>query len=146
DVVEEAEPHRTIGLGVMSGRTDECEAVLHFAGHDRLDEREIAAGGETRGLKRPRRYGCIRVEGVTRLTRRRRDAGNVRGRMDERELVHRRRAGLEPHETGPMILREDLEDGSDPRRTFGVSRSGIVGFEPAVAHERGTHGANITLA
>jgi hypothetical protein len=47
DVVEQAKSHRTVSLGVVSGRTHEGEAVVDPPGHDGVDERQHTPRGAT---------------------------------------------------------------------------------------------------
>ena len=51
DVVEQAEPHRAVGFGVMTGGTYGAEPERRLAGHQRTRHLERAAGGMERGAK-----------------------------------------------------------------------------------------------
>ena len=78
DVVEEAEPHRTVSLGVMPGRPDEGQrpgtgaAIEHV-----LDRRHRRTRRDIRGFERPGRRERIRIQGH----------GAARGLLDRREVV-----------------------------------------------------------
>src|SRR5881275_1137392 len=86
-VVEEAEAHGALALGVVPGWAHQREAVLHLPRQYRLAYDEQAPGGEPRGLPGLGRGRGVRVEDDTRAAGARRHALDVRRGMNERELL-----------------------------------------------------------
>ena len=101
DVVDEAEAHRRVALGVVAGRAQEHEGVVELAVEHRLDRAQQPAGGEQHRGVRPR-PGPRAVADLHPLPagHRREHRGDVRvgvgepqlvlGREARRQLGHRR--------------------------------------------------------
>ena len=133
-VVEEAEAHRAVALGVMAGRPDEREAALHLAAEDRLAAREEAPGGEPRRSGGGGRRDRVRVEDDARLARRARHALDVSARVDLRELVVGRGARLEANEV--TRAGEVIEENLQSLGALGMAASRIVRQHAGVGDHR----------
>ena len=62
DVVEQAEPHRPAGLGMMAGRADGAERVVGLAADNRIDRGDDRAGGAQRRSSRSRRQDRVGID------------------------------------------------------------------------------------
>ena len=51
DIIEQAEPHRMVPLGVMARRTDRAEGIVHSVRHNRVRRGQDPAGGQIRRLQ-----------------------------------------------------------------------------------------------
>ena len=63
DIVEEAEPHRPAGLGMVARRAHRAEGVIRLAGEDRVHRRRHRARSPPRRLARGRRHHRVGVDG-----------------------------------------------------------------------------------
>ena len=79
DVVEQAEPHRALGAGVVAGRSHGEEGGVAVAGCERVGGGEPGAGGPYRGRPRPGRHGRVEVDRPAAVLRQRLEALDVRG-------------------------------------------------------------------
>ncbi len=141
DVVEQAKAHGPIRLGVVAGRPNEREAVVDVARHDRVEDREVAAGGEARGLVRPRRRRGVGVEGEEPLPRRRHDPLDVLAAVIQRQLAGGRRPRPERDQPVAPTVGERLGYDPDALRALGMPWTGVVRLITRVENERGAHAA-----
>lgn len=91
DVVEQAEAHRTGGLGMVAGGTDSDEGVLDSTGKHLVHRQYRAAGSEGSGAgaaMADRRVG-IKLQTVARLRLQGKDRFDIGLRMNARDLLNR---------------------------------------------------------
>ena len=139
DVVEQAETHGAIALGVVAGRANEGKAVAESPRHHLFAELEQAADGQQGGGERSRRHGGIGVEGVALEIAGALDAGEVVVAVHQGHLIGRRQARRETAQTRPFAHRGQ-QDG-DALGALGVTVAGVVLRETLVEDEsRVTHG------
>jgi len=142
-VVEEAEAHGPLALGVVTRRADECETVPHLAREDRLAADEKAAGGEPRRLVGVGGRARIRVEDDARPPRRLRDVLDVRARVHERELVLGGGARGQPDESRRVL--EVIEEHLQTLGALGMAATRVVRQHARVRNDGRTacHGGTI---
>ena len=102
DVVEEAEAHRALGLGVMPGRADGAEGDRGLAGQQGAHHRAGSAGrvlGRAEGLRDHRR---VRVERPPAAGAQLGDRLHVCGRVHELQLLLAGRRRLAKVPPGPL--------------------------------------------
>ena len=126
-VVEQAEPHRAAGLGMVPGRAHGAERVVGLARDDRIDRGGDRAGGAQRGLARTRRHDRVGVDPDMAGSRHRlQQALDKAARMDAGDVVDRGLGRLAPVEPGEIRAVERLEHRPQPGRRFRVVRAGVV--------------------
>jgi hypothetical protein len=136
DVVEEAEAHGPIPLGVMPGGTGADERGPGAPLHHGVDRRDAAAGGQQR-----RRPGALRHAGVGIEPHGRPGADapqglDVRFVVDPRQRLERGRLrgdGQEPRQRAAAL--EAIPDGGQALRPLRVPRPVVVQQAPVVPHE-----------
>ena len=133
DVVEQAESHGPVWLGVVAGRADGGEGILRGTAEDRVDRRRDRARGAHRRIA-----GCgaetgIGVEiGGSRLRHRLQNTIHVFRAVHQKQSVARRQRGLDPGDgtgrDGPRRLPplQAIEHRLEPGRRLGMPRSGVV--------------------
>ena len=126
-VVEQAESHRLVRLGVMAGRAHRADRVLGLAAGHGVDRGENGAGRAERGFARAGRDDRVAVD--HRAAHRRdhaEDAVDEFGRMAERQeagIGHRRLAPIERRELGRLQRLQNRGQALGPLR---VALAGIM--------------------
>ncbi len=141
----DAETHRLVGLGVMSGRPHCAEGPLEGPrGHalDRLDHRPAGPFG---GRQTAGRHGGVGIQPHPALRR--------RGPPDRRDIG----LGMHPQEIGVLDTRRLAQvavetgvgqgrgHGGQPVRALGMPLARLVGQHVAVGEDRNGHGGNIAI-
>ena len=140
DVVEEAEAHRAVRLGVVPGRPQEREAVGQAPVRDRGGEVDEPSGGEPRRERRVAAGVGVGIELLEILAGRCVDGGDVRRRVDALELRVRGLAGGDaPAARGKPLLLEPPPDRREASRVLRVIVGRAVREEPLVVDEPGGH-------
>ena len=144
DVVEQAEAHRALALGVMAGGPDPAEADLGLAGEQRADHLTAAPAAcraaSIRGLARRKVSGSIAPPRRAQLA----DGAHVALGVDELELrlARRRRLAALPAQPVPLgRARARASPGARACRDGPARTAGIVGQARRVAVEQGAHRA-----
>jgi len=141
DVVEEAESHRLIGLGVVPRRAQEREPVGERSRQDRcrqVDETSRRQQGSVCRL--PRRIG-VGIELRMVAERGGLDAVDVLGGVDGEELLPRGLAGRDPPAARDETVRhEPAPDRRQSAGMLGVLVGRAVEEEPLVVDETGRRG------
>ena len=125
DIVEQAEPHRPAGLGMMAGRAHGAERVVGLARDDGIDRGGDGAGGAQRRLARSRRHDRVGVDPDMAGSRHRvQQALDKAARMDAGDVVDRGLGRLAAVEPGEIRAVERLQHRPQPGRRFRVVRPG----------------------
>ena len=143
DVVEEAEAHRPIALGVVPGRPDRAERTLALAPHHEVGGEHDGAGGVLCRRQRVRVERGVGVDEVqpcrgARLlegidVRVAVHAGDLRARRRQRRVVAQ--VGVEPGGD------QAVADGVQPVGALGMVRPHVVQQRGRVGDVGGGHGA-----
>ena len=119
DVVEQAESHGPVALGVMAGRPDQGEGVADLAVQDIVGGFDRSSGGEPGGLIGEGGHGRVGVELDVRPAVRPGQEIDVSRSVDRGELFVRRRPGLDPRQgkgrPAASIVRGRLRAARGPR-------------------------------
>ena len=94
---------------MMTGRSHQGKAIVHFAFHDRIQNSQKTAGGEQGRLIRLRGHARIRVKGCGFEAGRGSDAANQAGVVHQSDLFMRRVSGVKTFQTVALIGREAAE-------------------------------------
>jgi hypothetical protein len=137
DVVEQAEAHRPVGLGVVTGRAHAGEPVVDLAGHDRVNQGEHPAGGQAGGVMGGRRHPGVGVEREALVVRARRHLAQVGRVVHEGEVRGGGSPRLEAHQPAAVAAFEGGAQGGEARRPLGVARPRVVGLEALVDDDAG---------
>jgi hypothetical protein len=134
DVVEEAEAHCSVGLGVVAGRPQpaEGEARRTLVAEQPVDGVDGAPSRVQRRLPGARARDGVVVDVAAAALDERLDRLDVCGVMDPQKLLDLRRRGLDHLEPHPVALRHRLLDGDEAALVLGV-RTGLVLEGTAVA-------------
>src|SRR5579872_1882904 len=126
-VVEEAEAHRRLGLGVMARRAHRDESVGAAPAHHRVDGARRSARGATRRLERSWRHRRVGVEATQALLRRGAlDRGEIRLGMDaQQRLAADQRRRLAREQRKALLLKRPL-DRLDALRAFGMAIARVM--------------------
>ena len=138
DVVEQAEPHRAVALGVMAGRPHQRHRGRMDAGHHPLHRIDGSPCRQARDLIRFGRGVGVRVE-------RQRSAGGLSHPLQVGGVVHARELF-----DGCFARSDDLGTASPPSvdhrghrlgafQTLGVTRRGLVFAEPVGVNQDHRH-------
>ena len=121
-VVEEAEPHRPRGFGVVAGRPRRNEGISRLAGHHLVDRMHDTADSPQGRLETARRHGRVGIQAhQTFLRRRLADGVDVVQGMAERDRVERCARRLDAGEHLEALVLERAVDGTQPIRAFGMA-------------------------
>ena len=137
DIVEEAEPHGAVALGMMAGGTYEREAVVDAAGDHRVEQLQHAADRQTRRIERPGRHRRVGVEREVRHRASARHLLEVAWPVHEGDVIGRRQPGLDVHQAG--LFQQLGKKYADAFRPLGVPGAGIVLHKPLVEYESCAH-------
>jgi hypothetical protein len=139
--VEEAEPHRADGLGMVPGRAHGAEAVRRTAGDHLVGRHHDAADRAQHRLEGARRHRGVGVEPHQPLLRRGvADFRDVVDRVAQRDRLQRRRGRLHAHEVLETRVFQGLVNGAQPVRPLGMSGRRDVVEAGRVGDEKGRHG------
>jgi hypothetical protein len=142
DVVEEAETHRPVSLGVVPRRPHQGEAVVRPVGHNRVDQRQETSAGQERRFVGARRHGCVGVKGLRPAACGARHKLEVLLRVHQRNLLGGRRPRFEAYETGTTEAFDKVAESGDPLRALRVPVPGVVALVALVDHNRGSQHGN----
>ncbi len=139
-VVEQAEAHRMLRLGVMARRTHGAEGVAGGSLHHGVDRRRHRAGRAQRRLARARRQDGVGIDRGIILLRHGGDERVDEGpRMDARDVGEIGRGRLAMSELGEGRAGQAVEHRLEPRRGFRVMAAGVVRETGLVGHQQRGH-------
>ena len=118
DVVEQAEAHRPLGLGMVTRGTVRAEAARHITVEKHVHQRHRPPGRVHGRLERAFAGNRIEVDVTPTATGEALDRGDVRLRVDPGELLTIRRRRADPLVPEPTSALELVLDRDDPSRLF----------------------------
>ena len=140
DVVEQAEAHGGIGLGMVPGRPHRAERIVRRPAEHRIDRRDHGAGRAQRRLAGAARHAGVGVEGNDAGFRDRRQHGlDEAPVVDEGECVDRRRRRFLPHQWREFRCLQRRQDGAQPVGAFGMVRPHLVRQAGRMGEQPGGH-------
>ena len=140
DVVEQAEAHRTGGLGMVTRGTDSDEGVLDSTGKHLVHCQHSAAGGDGSGAgaaMADRRVG-IKLQTVARLRLQGKDRFDIGLGVNARDLLNGCFRRLKADEGRKIAMRQCRQNGPQPLRTFRMTVPGIVIQAVKMGDQRGS--------
>jgi len=137
DIVEQAEPHRDLGLGVVSRRSPGAEGICGLTGDHRVDGGAYRARRPKRRLSRTRRHRGIRVEArQPDLRLRRENPLDMIPRMHERDLLQRGKRRFPAVKRGERGIVKGPIEGLEAGRSFWVHGAHVVGNTGVVGEKK----------
>jgi hypothetical protein len=122
-VVEEAEAHRLVALGMMARRAHGAEGVGRASAHDLVDGVDGRPDAVKRRSECPRRHDGVGIDlDHALLGRGFHDRLRIGGGMAERDLGERAFRGLDALQECESLILKRLLDGADAVGAFGMAR------------------------
>jgi hypothetical protein len=147
DIVEEAEAHRAVALGMMTGWADGGKGGLGLAFHHEIDGARRPTRRAESGLGAAGAHRRVGVErdAVALLGADREDAADMGRVMRGFELLDRGVRGGFAGEGGEFLGVQRLQDGAQTIGLFGVALPGVMLETGGVGDERDPHRARSGL-